>query len=379
MRMKKHLLAALALLFAFGTASAQPDWRLALPWHHPFEQPRPFEVADTVEVVVLGDVMMHSRQLEYPQEPFLAGIRDRLQAADLAVANLEFPLAGPPYTGYPAFSTPDSYATYIRDCGIDVFLTANNHVLDRGRAGLVRTLAVYDTLSRIRYTGCSTSARADSASYPLIVAVKGIRIALLNFTYGTNYAQDFTWPKINRMDKADIAAAIRRARDRGADFIVAFPHWGEEYQLRHNAGQADMARWLARSGVDAIVGSHPHVVQDYEVIELQNGRRVPVFYSLGNAVSNMSAINTRLELMVTLSFVKDGLGNITLMAPRADYLWCTLPGKLTGSYMTIPIEAWRDRRSDWLQPADYDNMMATLERVSAGAGIPENCVSLQRL
>lgn len=371
MRMKKHLLAAFGLLFSLMSVHAQPDWRLALPWNHPFEKPRPYELADTARVAIIGDVMMHTRQLSYDCKPFLAAISSRLAEADLAVANMEFTLAGPPYSGYPAFSAPDSYASYVRDCGVDVFLTANNHILDKGKSGLERTLAVYDTLSGIRHTGCAATAPADSASYPLIVPVNGIRIALLNFTYGTNASQGFRWPKVNRMDKADIAAAIRRARSRGADFIVALPHWGEEYQLRHNASQASLARWLAASGVDAIVGAHPHVVQDYEAITLPDGRIVPVFYSVGNAVSNMSAANTQLELLVTLSFAKDGLGNVTLLPPAAEFLWCSLPGRFSDNYMTLPVADFTGHRAEWLQASDYDKMISTLERVRSGAGIPE--------
>lgn len=105
---------------------------------------------DTLTIVLIGDVMMHARQLDYDCRTFLEPIRSRLEAADIAIANMEFTLAGAPYSGYPAFSAPDAYADYVADCGVDVFLMANNHILDKGRTGLQRTMGKYRAMDRIR-------------------------------------------------------------------------------------------------------------------------------------------------------------------------------------------------------------------------------------
>lgn len=332
----------------------------------PFAKPLGHGV-DTASVVIIGDVMMHSRQLEYDHREFLQGIAPALRAADLAVANMEFALGGPPYSGYPAFSTPDSYAEYVRDeCGVDVFLTANNHILDKGRAGLTRTLNVYDTLG-VRHSGSAADSLRLVSDYPLILTVKGIRIALINFTYGTNNPSKTSdaWPRVNLMRREDVKAAIDRARERHADFIVALPHWGIEYELNHSPQQQKWAEWLADKGVDAIVGAHPHVVQDTVHI-----KDVPVIYSTGNAISNMSARNTRLGLAVTLRFTSDtASGSKTMLEPELRFIWCTLPGTLTRSYRTIFIEDYFSRRSEWLNPADYDNMIATMQRVKTATGI----------
>ena len=323
--------------------------------------------ADTAEVMVIGDVMMHTRQLEYDHREFLQGIAPALRAADCAVANMEFALGGPPYSGYPAFSTPDSYAEYVRDdCGVDVFLTANNHILDKGRAGLTRTLNVYDTLG-VRHSGAAADSLRLVSDYPLILTVKGIRIAFINFTYGTNNPSKPSgpWPRVNLMRREDVKAAIGRARERRADFIVALPHWGVEYELKHSTQQQEWAEWLVDEGVDAIVGAHPHVVQDTVHI-----KGVPVIYSVGNAISNMSARNTRLGFAVTLRFASDpATGSKTMLEPELRFIWCTLPGTLTKGYRTIFVDEYLSRRSDWLSHSDYDNMVATLKRVSAAAGI----------
>ena len=325
-----------------------------------------FGEPDTLSMVIIGDVMMHARQLKYDPSPFLEQLSGRFRAADIVVANTEFSLGGPPYTGYPAFSAPDSYADYVAGLGVNVFLTANNHILDRGREGLRRTLWKYHAMEGIRVAGTAETEQADSAAYPLLLVEKGFRIALINFTYGTNAEIHGGWPVVHLEDRDDIARAFERARRLGADFIVVLPHWGVEYELRHSARQESLARWLADQGADVIVGSHPHVVQDSVRIG-----RTPVFYSVGNAISNMSAPNTRLELMVTLRFVRDRMRQTQMLPPQLEFLWCTLPGTLTDNYATIPVRDYIGKRDRWLAPYDYDNMMATWRRVKAATGIED--------
>lgn len=351
--MLKKLLIALCFLAAPLCASAQLIY--------PMPKARPlFSMRDTTSIFIIGDVMMHSRQLEYYCETFLKYISPAMQEANFCIANMEFSLGGPPYTGYPAFSTPDWYPEYVARCGADVFLLANNHVLDKGLAGFKRTLRVYDRQADslgIQYTGVGDE--------PLILHRRGLSIALVNFSYGTNIGPEVSSPDILRMRKADVKRCIKKAEKQGADFIVALPHWGVEYSLRHSDAQKEWAEWLVRQGCCAVVGAHPHVVQDTTHIA-----GVPVIYSMGNAVSNMSAINTRLELAVTLRFVYDHVtGEKTMLEPEIDWMWCTLPDMLTGSYATIFIKEWATRRSEWLNPSDFDNMMATLERVRQATGI----------
>ena len=302
--------------------------------------PRP----DTVTVRIIGDVMMHTGQInaartrarslsdtlrEFDFTPFLDSIAPALSEADLAIAGMEFTMAGEPYTGYPAFSAPDSYAEYMADCGIDVFLTANNHILDKGIKGLKRTIRTLDTLEargRIRYTGIA--APEDTLRNPLIVKVKDQNIAIVNFTYGTNCYPELDHHIVCFQDST-VFSMISTARER-ADFVLVCPHWGEEYVLTHNQRQADWAVSLAQAGADAIVGAHPHVVQDAANITTTDGRVVPVYYSIGNAVSNMSAPNTQDELMVTLRISEGKLIDIS-----HTWLHCYLPNQLTDSYTTV--------------------------------------------
>ena len=129
-----------------------------------------------------------------------------------------------------------------------------------------------------------------------------------------------------------------------------------------------MAAWLAENGADIIIGSHPHVPQDFEHIGQEN---VPVAYSVGNAVSNMSAANTQLELMATVRIVRNGMGDISLLPVEFTYLWCSRPGGLCSSYAVIPVKEYIGRKEEWTGKWDYDKMVTTYSRVKAATGIED--------
>lgn len=332
--------------------------------------PRPLPEADTVCVRIIGDVMMHSKQMSYDFSTFLEPVSASLREADIAVANMEFTLGGKPYTGYPCFSSPDSYAwTVVDQCGIDLMLTANNHILDRGAAGLTRTLGVYDKIRDslgVQFTGTARNREEELSTSPAFISRRGMKIAFANFTYGTNNGTGGrAWPKVNVLSDGMIDSTINRAREQGADFIVVIPHWGTEFQFKHSASQKHWAERMVRDGADVIVGGHPHIVQDTSHIS-----GVPVIYSIGNAVSNMLVPKTRMELMVTLRFVRDyATGEKRMLEPELDFLWCTLPGTLGGSFSTIFVEDYIGTRDLWSDPSDYDTMVRILDLAKSSTGI----------
>ena len=207
-----------------------------------------------------------------------------------------------------------------------------------------------------------------------MVAVKGVRVALVNFTYGTNIKRDSDFPKVHLTDKKEIEAAVRRARRAGAEFVIALPHWGTEYVLNHSSSQEALADWLAGIGCDAVIGAHPHVVQDCGLVSaFSDGslKKVPVVYSLGNIVSNMSATNTQVGMIASLRIVTDEDGVKTMLPPRLTFTWCTRPGTLTDSYSTVPVKDFIDKKDLWKRPADHDNMVRSYLRVKSQTGIED--------
>jgi poly-gamma-glutamate synthesis protein (capsule biosynthesis protein) len=262
----------------------------------------------------------------------------------------------------------------MAELGIDIFLAANNHIYDRGLSGAERTLEQYRRLAAqygTSFVGLASDEGEKEGNMPLILNIKGVKLAFLNFTYATNGGRREGWPKVCYMDeRKDIRNAIETARKAKADMIIALPHWGEEYRLTHSAEQEEMAQWLTDQGVNIIIGTHPHVVQDSAVLSSRlDGAETQVIYSLGNAISNMSATNTQLELMASVRIVRHCNGDLELLPVELDFLWCSRPGGFDEGYTVLPIKGYIGRRSLWTNPSDYDNMMNSFRRVAEATGI----------
>jgi len=234
-----------------------------------------------------------------------SSLKPYIQKADIAIGNLEVTLGGEPYTGYPQFSSPDELAVALREAGFDILINANNHALDRGKEGLERTIEVTGREGLI-LTGSFESGEDRETRYPLIVEKNNILLAILNYTYGTNGLISSPPNIVNYIDTLLIRNDIQKARKANPDFIIACMHWGNEYELEGNKVQKSVARFLANEGVDAIIGSHPHVVQPFEI--LYNGADstdfLPVVYSLGNFVSNQRERYRNGGIIFTLELTK---------------------------------------------------------------------------
>ena len=266
-----------------------------------------------LSLVFAGDIMGHDEQITgardpstgiYNYEPVFRFIRPFIEQADIAIGNLEVTLAGPPYKGYPQFSSPDALAVAARDAGFDIFIQANNHALDRGQAGFKRTLRILDSLG-VLHTGTFLDSNERKLNYPLIIERNQVRLALLNYTYGTN---GINIPKpfiINRIDTLRIRLDLEQAKLANPDFILVTMHWGEEYQRIENSQQQKLASFILQHGADAIIGSHPHVIQPirrYPAVD--STEQKIVVYSQGNLVSNQRARYKDGGIMFALTLVK---------------------------------------------------------------------------
>lgn len=358
--------AAVALMASAANVSAQFTVNIS--------KAKPLYRKDTVTICIMGDMMMHTAQIAdsyrgshgHDFTTYFKFLKDKISKCDIAIANMEFTLAGEPYTGYPAFSAPDSYAEYLADCGFDIFLCANNHIFDKGSQGASRTIEKYRELGAshgISYCGLAADQQERNKTYPLTTNIKGINIAIVNFTYGTNLGADMHWPKVNYMnDRTILKEALEKSKN--TDFTIVLPHWGTEYELTHSDSQRETAEWLIDNGADMIIGTHPHVVQDCETID-----SVQVAYSLGNAVSNMSAANTQTGLMATIRMIRRDNGDIDVEPLEFTWLWCSRPGGWCDSYCVLPVEEFIGSRDRWKGTWEYDKMIATYNRVRKATGI----------
>lgn len=264
------------------------------------------------KVLSTGDIMAHSTQLTgaktadgYDFSAFFKEVDDYFKAADLSVANLEVTFGGTEsgkFTGYPAFNTPDQLADAIKNSGLNFLLTSNNHSYDTGLFGLKRTVQVLNQKG-IEFIGTSEN---DGDPLFTVKTVNDIKIGMANYTYETKSQKagrkylngnllaeeasglisSFSYERIEEF-YTEAENVIKSMKEQGAEFIVFYMHWGEEYQLQENTWQKTIAQKLSNLGVDIIVGSHPHVVQPIDIIYSEDGENKTVcVYSTGNAVSN---------------------------------------------------------------------------------------------
>lgn len=283
---------------------------------------------DTLTFSVVGDIMVHDAQLEaawsascgcYSFDGVFHEVQPYLESADFAIGNLETTLSGGKYSGYPAFNSPDTLIHSLKEAGFDILLTANNHSLDRGARGLKRTVRVLDRF-RIQHLGTYPSHLASDTSRVLFVEKKGMRVALLNYTYGTN---GIPIPKdvvVNLTDKKVIAADLALAKKEKPDAIIVFYHFGPEYARQPSGKQKDLVRFTFQQGADAVIGSHPHVVQPFGIENIAdahgNKKDRLVVYSLGNFVSNQRNRYTNGGILFNFSLVRQTTGTDTSTSVR---------------------------------------------------------------
>lgn len=305
------------------------------------------------ELLFVGDAMQHQAQLDRARELSRDGgydysgcftlIAPEITRADYAVCNLEVPLGGgPTYSGYPNFSAPDAYASALKDAGFDLFLTANNHCLDRRDRAARRTVWALDSLG-VDHIGTYHDADARRRSVPFIKDINGIRFGFLNYTYGTNGIEPNDGVEVSLIDRKRMAEEIRATREAGAEMVVVAMHWGIEYVLLPVQVQKDLAEFLVAQGVDMIIGGHPHVIQPMEIVRNEKENKdVLLVYSLGNFISNMKTDDTRGGAMVRAYVERDAEGKAVLRGADYDTFYSAKPAGGTSNFMVVP--SWMPER-----------------------------------
>lgn len=305
-----------------------------------------FLAKDKAEIVFAGDAMQHQVQIDaakrnnntYSYKDCFSAIEPYIKDADYAVVNFETTLGGTPYSGYPMFCAPDSYSQALADAGFDLFLTANNHSLDRRDKGVRRTLDILDQ-QNIAHVGTYRNKADRDKSMPFIKDINGYKIAFLNYTYGTNGIKIQKDVVVDYIDKAKIKKDIENARTAGAEVLCVAMHWGVEYVLLPNAVQKDLANFLTEQGVDLIIGGHPHVIQPMEMRWSKAfNKKVLLVYSLGNFISNMKTNDTRGGAMVKVQLSRNCEGRAIVDSASYRLIYTLRPDKNSSNFRIIPVE-----------------------------------------
>ena len=298
------------------------------------DEPQPQPEIRTARLMFAGDVMCHSPQItaarladgsgDYDFSASFEYVRPLFETADAAIVNFETVVSPDGYyAGYPAFSSPAALANALKNAGVDIAVTANNHCCDRYARGIRTTAATFDALGIAR-TGAFTDSTDYARNRILRFERNGIRFALLNYTYGTNGIPVPEGCIVNLIDTVRMAADMGDASD--ADCRIVILHWGEEYQRSTNASQKRIREFLERTGAEIIIGSHPHVIQPAEAA----GGRV-FASSLGNFVSNQRKRYCDGGLMAEVEVTKQSDTTGVSCRMRLIPVWVKLPG-----YRIIP-------------------------------------------
>lgn len=274
----------------------------------------------SAKLVAVGDNLMHrsctlsakNADGTYDFTKHFANMADIFKAADIAVISQDTVLGGielgATSTETGIFNTAVELADGMADAGINVVLAANNHIMDEGSAGLNTMMSYFSTkYPNITLLGVNNSREAKDE--PVYVETNNIKIAMINYSYGSNQTADLDASPylLNQYDEDWLSDILKQAREE-ADFIIAFPFWGEQNSMDYTQEQERQAQFLADNGVDLIIGSYPHVVEPVKWITAENGDRTLVYYSLGNFQSIQNTVENMLggQANVTISKEEDG-------------------------------------------------------------------------
>lgn len=275
------------------------------------------QTTKSITLMMVGDMLIHQSVWSsgersdgtYNFDHFFTHMADEFSGADISIVNQETILGGTQHglEDFPCFNSPQELGDAEVAAGVDVALSATNHALDQGFEGIQWDLSYW----REKHPEVIVPGIADSqelADTIQIIERSGIKVALLNYTQHTNsipLPENATYC-VKKLHLCDLAGDVQRAREAGADFVIAFPHWGTEYVYTPDSDQISYAHTFVDAGVDAIIGTHPHVIENVEVWDGTDGKRVPIFWSLGNYVSGQIEKPRMLGGMAKLTLQKTG-------------------------------------------------------------------------
>lgn len=301
----------------------------------------------SITITVVGDLMCHSPQFQYAEVikdsfnfmPVYRNVKKYLESSDFTFGNLETVTAGKEsggYSGYPFFNTPSSYITALSETGFDLLVTSNNHSLDRGESGILKTI---DEIQKRNLNYVGTYKSQQDRDSVRIFNIKGINVAILAYSYGTNgnpipMGKDYL---INLIDEKLIEKDINSSKQLRADVIIVHLHFGEEYKREPVKFQSDLVSKIIDLGADIIIGGHPHVLQPVQFFKTNNSGLDTGFvaYSMGNFISNQRKRFTDAGLILTLKINKESSDKFKIAEVSYIPTWVFKGNTLSGKEFVI--------------------------------------------
>lgn len=353
----------------------------------PTATPEPIQSA-SVHFRAVGDIMSHKLQLRhakqkdgsYDYEPQFRHVKDALSKADYTIANLELSISvDDEYSSFPFFRTPESILDTLKDCGVDMFTMANNHVLDGFFEGLEKTVESVDERGFDRVGAHVT--REDAQQY-IVKDINGIKFGFLAYTKDVNdndkrieaSQREFA---VEMLDKANFREDVQALRDLGAEVVICMPHWGTEERRSVSNECKRYAQEMVEAGVDIILGSHPHVVLPIDAGEMEvNGQKkdVLIAWSMGNFISYMAAKYMDSGIIVDFTVSRDETGKISIhdVGYVPVYVW----GNTDRFHLICSGDFYSDK-PDKMSSDDFKRMKQSVKEISDMIGTDNGITMLQ--
>ena len=335
----------------------------------------------SVHFRVTGDIMVTDDQLAFAKTvsnalgdgkgytftPQLAPVMESLQAADYTIGNLETSIGKyktRDYSGYPMFNAPETLLDTLKECGYDFFTLANNHMLDRWFDGMKNTVGWVEQYGFAHVGAYRTQ---EERNTPVIIEIGGIKFGFVAYTHSTNTVENSCDKAVFEygvpyLYKADIEGDIQRLRDAGAEVVVALPHWGDEYIRQPDDNQLSYARRLAQAGADIILGSHSHMVQPMQLVNVTRNdgtnKNVFIIYSLGNFLTShdLEYTDAGIILDFTVQEQPNGTFEVVDIGYVPTYCWTH-----DGGVEVVPAKVYLEDRPSNMSDASYQRMKSTYE------------------
>ncbi len=332
---RKIILLAMSLVLATAGIAAWAVYSsnkkvVELPSDSQNSQQTNDETPKSIRIVAVGDVLPHDSVNQaaktgdsYDYAPLFSEVSQYLDAGDITYCNQESPSAGTALgiSGYPTFNAPTEFSRDLQKVGCNVINLANNHIADKGEAGITGTLDTWQRLSPLAFSGANRSQQEQAQ--PKYFEVDGVKFAFIAFTDSSN-SNNKAAHSVNMFSK-ELVEQLAKEADKNADYVIASAHWGVENSDKISQIQRDWAKLMAENGVDLVLGEGPHVLQPVEVLKTTSGKEVPIWYSLGNLLSSQLKIEELIGGMAVLDFdISSGdmkLSKMSFLPTYMHYEW----------------------------------------------------------
>ena len=326
------------------------------------------DVNVTDKVIASGGVLLDFN-------PILEDVVSLLADADLTVVNFEGNMVGAPY-GSENSSAPPQLLAALKNAGVDMVQFANSRTISNGMTGLVTSL------QNIRATGLeplgvyANNGEFEKSGGYTIWETKGVRVAVVAFTKGmdsmalpagsdkcVNLLYEDYSSKYLKVDRDRITSVIRAAAAEKPDVIITLLHWGSEYNDTHAESQPQIAELLFELGVDAIIGTHPHYVQE---MQFNPEKGTFLAYSLGDLLGDGEKAGTEYSVVLELEITKNnrtGDTKITGYKYTPIFIYENKDGNMRVVRLEAAMEAYEQNFPSRVTDEIYSDMIYATKRI----------------